>query len=187
MLRIISGQWRQRRLKVPLSTMTRPTTDRVREALFNILIHTYDMDFHGLIVADIFAGSGAFGLESLSRGAASCYFIENNPNVLKILKENISTLKAESHSHIVTDELPILNHLRCLGWEKSDLIFLDPPYGKNLAVLTLSALQHDKGLNSKTLIVIESSAKDIPKTIDGLVCDQCRIYGQTALSFWRKS
>jgi 16S rRNA (guanine966-N2)-methyltransferase len=88
MLRIISGRWRQHRLHLPPPSVTRPTTDRAREALFNILAHGCGLDFEGLTVLDAFAGSGSLGLESLSRGAQFVYFMENNPQVLKVLNPN---------------------------------------------------------------------------------------------------
>ena len=100
MLRIISGKWRQQKLKLPSALTTRPTTDRVRESLFNILAHHYHLQFEGLKVADLFAGSGVLGLECLSRGVQDACFIENNFSVLKILKENIQI----NNKHIIEED-----------------------------------------------------------------------------------
>jgi 16S rRNA (guanine966-N2)-methyltransferase len=181
MLRIISGKWRHQRLKLPPTTLTRPTTDRTREALFNILAHSYYIDFYDIKVADLFAGSGALGLECLSRGALEVCFIENNHSVLKVLTENIKNVHAEKNTHLIKTNLPFLPSCA----EAKDLIFLDPPYQQNLVIPTCRELYTKGWLKSDTLICIETSPTDIPLEITGLICDQQRRYGQSAISFWK--
>ena len=181
MLRIISGRWRQHRLHLPPPSVTRPTTDRAREALFNILVHGYGLYFEGLTVLDAFAGSGALGLESLSRGAQFVYFMENNPQVLKVLRANIQSLKADESCSVLKGNLPDVSQAFCAV----DLVFLDPPYQQNLAVPACVALQKKGWLKPETLICVETSAHDIPTSIPGLICDQQRQYGQSVITFWR--
>ncbi|RZI45700.1 16S rRNA (guanine(966)-N(2))-methyltransferase RsmD [Candidatus Finniella inopinata] len=179
MLRIISGHWRHHRLHLPPPSVTRPTTDRVREALFNILAHGYALDFKGLKVLDAFAGSGALGLEALSRGAESVYFMENHPQVSKVLKANIDALNAAEGCRILKgSQVPIAP---CAV----DLVFLDPPYHQQLALPTCAALQKNGWLKPATLICLETSPHDVPAVIAGLVCDQQRKYGQSVITFWR--
>ena len=179
MLRIISGRWRQHRLNLPPPSITRPTTDRVRESLFNILVHGYGLDFNGLTVLDVFSGSGALGLEALSRGAQSVHFLENNPHVLKVLKANIESLKATDGCHILKGDK--MSAAPCAV----DLVFLDPPYHQNLAVPMCIALQEKGWLKPETLICLETSSHDVPALIPSLICDQQRQYGQSVISFWR--
>lgn len=181
MLRIISGIYRQQRLKLPPPTLTRPTTDRTREALFNILVHHYRLDFQNLRVADLFAGSGVLGLECLSRGAQNVCFIEDNSSVLGILRENIQLLKVQQNAQIIKATLPCLP----VCFESRDLIFLDPPYQQNLVRPTCQELLNKGWIKERTLICIETSLKDIPLEIFGLYCDQQRHYGHSSIGFWK--
>lgn len=181
MLRIISGQWRHRLLKMPPSSLTRPSTSRMREALFNILVHTYEIDFQGLIVADLYAGSGALGLEALSRGAAKTYFIDNHPAALAVIATNIQTLQAENKAHVLKAKIPPLP----APPEALDLIFLDPPYFQNLVAPTCKELYHQGWLHENTLVCIETSIQDKVEVLSGLQMDQHRTYGQSVISFWR--
>ena len=98
-LRIIAGQWRGRKLVAPVGDATRPTADRTRETLFSMLVSRIG-DFEGLTVADLFAGSGALGLEALSRGAASCLFVEQDAPALRALRSNIANLHAQPQSEV---------------------------------------------------------------------------------------
>ncbi len=128
-MRIIAGKWRSRRLVRPEVETTRPLPDRVKESLFSILGHHFETpgELPGLNVADVFAGSGAIGLESLSRGAESCVFFERSPIALKALRKNIESLGAEVDSTVVAGDA-----WRSAGYSPDrkpfDLMFLDPPY-----------------------------------------------------------
>ncbi len=181
MLRIIAGQWRHRLLKVPPSSMTRPTTDRTREALFNILIHSYGFEFEGKIVADLFAGSGALGLESLSRGASCVYFFEKDPRVLSILIDNIQSLNAGEKSRLIKTNLPVLP----AALQPLDLVFLDPPYQQALVEPSCEALQVQGWLKPETLLCIETSLQDKPEKLRQFRIDQQRVYGHTVITFCR--
>ncbi|HYI64244.1 MAG TPA: 16S rRNA (guanine(966)-N(2))-methyltransferase RsmD [Allosphingosinicella sp.] len=127
-MRIIAGQWRRRPIEAPPGTATRPTSDRAREGLFSMLMSRLG-SFEGLHVADLFAGTGALGLEALSRGAAHCTFVEKDRSALDALKRNIARLgageradvRAQSVEHAPPSARPC------------DIVFMDPPYGSGLA------------------------------------------------------
>jgi 16S rRNA (guanine966-N2)-methyltransferase len=122
-VRIIAGEWRGRKLTAPKGDATRPTADRTRETLFSMLTSRLG-DFDGLQVADLFAGSGALGLEALSRGAASCLFVEQDRPALDAIRANITTLGARDKARV---EAGSATQLRAAP-QPLDLIFADPPY-----------------------------------------------------------
>ncbi|HEY0412459.1 MAG TPA: 16S rRNA (guanine(966)-N(2))-methyltransferase RsmD [Allosphingosinicella sp.] len=131
-MRIIAGRWRGRTLLAPPGQATRPTSDRTREALFSMLASRLGT-FEGLRVADLFAGSGALGLEALSRGAAHCIFVENDRQAIEAIRRNLAALGAEGELLAGSAE-----HVRVPG--PLDLAFLDPPYGSGLAAAALARL-----------------------------------------------
>ncbi|HEX6374749.1 MAG TPA: 16S rRNA (guanine(966)-N(2))-methyltransferase RsmD [Allosphingosinicella sp.] len=131
-MRIIAGRWRGRPLVAPEGSATRPTADRVREALFSMLASRIG-SFEGLQVADLFAGSGALGLEALSRGAAHCVFVENDRRAVEAIRANLAALGASG------EVLPRSAEHAALP-RPVDLAFLDPPYGSGLAPAALAAL-----------------------------------------------
>lgn len=163
-MRLIAGKYRGRKLLSPPSALTRPTSDRARESIFNILTHHPDMTLSGARVMDAFAGSGAMGLEALSRGAAHVTFIEKNPAVLGILRQNIALLAVEHQTHIIGADATTLERIGRKDNEDStmDLIFIDPPYQKDLEILTLKALLKQGYIHPKTLILLETSAEKDP-------------------------
>jgi 16S rRNA (guanine966-N2)-methyltransferase len=130
-VRIIAGQWRGRPLAAPPGDATRPTSDRAREGLFSMLASRLG-SFEGLEVADLFAGTGALGLEALSRGAAHCTFVETDRAALDALKANIARLGAGSQSDVRAQPAERAALPRC------DLILIDPPYGTGLAQAALA-------------------------------------------------
>lgn len=120
-MRVVAGEFRGRRLVAPASKATRPTTDRVREAIFNALTSLDVVD--GAAVADLYAGSGALGIEALSRGAAHCTFIESDRNALSAIHDNIAGFGVTGRTRVISgDALVMLNRVDC------DLAFADPPY-----------------------------------------------------------
>jgi len=125
-VRIIAGAWRGRAIEAPRGTATRPTSDRAREGLFSMLASRLG-SFEGLEVADLFAGTGALGLEALSRGAARCTFVETDRAALATLRRNIDRLGAGERAEIRAQSVEHVSLAPC------DLIFLDPPYGAGLA------------------------------------------------------
>jgi len=131
-VRIIAGKWRGRPIIAPAGSATRPTADRVREALFSMLASRLG-SFEGLNVADLFAGSGALGLEALSRGAAHCVFVENDRAAIEAIRANIAALGASGEVLARGAEHVTLPH-------PVDLAFLDPPYGSGLAPALLAKL-----------------------------------------------
>ena len=130
-MRIIAGRWRGRPIAAPPGSSTRPTADRVREALFSMLASRLG-SFEGLQVADLFAGSGALGLEALSRGAAHCVFVENDRRAVEAIRANLATLGASGEVLARGAEHAALPPV--------DLAFLDPPYGSGLAQTVLVKL-----------------------------------------------
>ena len=122
-MRIIAGEWRRRLLKAPPGDATRPTADRTRETLFNMLASRLG-SFEGLAIADLFAGSGALGLEALSRGAATCLFVEQDPAAVRALRANIAALRAQATCTVQAGSVLALGPAR----QPYDLLLLDPPY-----------------------------------------------------------
>ena len=135
-MRIIAGDWRGRRIEAPAGRETRPTSDRAREGLFSMLLSRLG-SFEGLEVADLFAGTGALGLEALSRGARYCDFVENGPSALHSLKANVAALRLREKTRIYDrDAIPFVERLQA---DRYDITFADPPYGEGFAE-TLSRL-----------------------------------------------
>ena len=149
-MRIIAGQWRGRKLVTPAGSATRPTADRVREALFSMLASRIG-SFEGLRAADLFAGTGALGLEALSRGAAHCTFIEKDRPAVDMLSRNIEKLGAVDRSDIRTQsvEHATAPHPAC------DLILMDPPYRTGLAQVALDRVAEGEWLAPGGWISVE--------------------------------
>lgn len=183
-MRIIAGKYKGRLLKRPSEHLTRPTATRTREAIFNILQHHPDVRLQGAIVWDVFAGSGAMGLEALSRGAAHVTFVEKDPQVIRILQENMDHLGAGESCAILRGDATQLV-LKSTP-QPADIIILDPPYDKGLELLTLLSLR-DKGiLTAETLIVLETSKSTnlTPFEVNFTLQDQ-RTYGAAKVSLFR--
>jgi 16S rRNA (guanine966-N2)-methyltransferase len=151
-LRIIGGQWRSRKLQIIDAEGMRPTPDRVRETLFNWLQN----DIHGARCLDLFAGSGALGLEALSRGASEVVFVEKNKAVANQLIQNLAVLK--SKTDVIHNNA--LDYLSSQSGKPFDIIFLDPPYRKNLLASSLALLIENKLIQSHTLIYLEHESEE---------------------------
>lgn len=175
-MRIISGLYRGKKLKSPLDHLTRPTTDRVKESLFNILSNF--LSFQDINVLDLFAGSGALGIEAISRGAKKATFVENHYDAFKILKEN--TLPCQPQCSVMNED--VLKFLTIPPLYSYDLIFMDPPYGKISIDLLLEKIKKHQWLKTQGVIVIETQ-KDTPHSKDFFFLKDHRIYGKTALWF----
>ena len=176
-MRLISGKWGGIKLGAPKGRGTRPTTDRNREALFSMLAAR--LDFDGLNVLDGFAGSGALGLEALSRGAAQCLFVENDQSACAAIKVNIAACGAQ-------DDAALMRHdMRKARFNDNqfDLVFLDPPYGKGLAEAALPALRYHLAQNA--LIVIEEDKRTAFEAPDGFVESDRRVKGDSVFIFLR--
>jgi 16S rRNA (guanine966-N2)-methyltransferase len=178
-MRIIAGLWRGRTIVAPKGDATRPTADRTREALFSMLTSRLG-DFEGLSVVDLFAGSGALGLEALSRGAGSCLFVEHDKPALDALRGNIAKLgaKADVRAQSVLTLGPAA--------KPYDLILLDPPYGTGAGVVALERLSRLGWIGPATWISLETGAKE-PVVIAGLTIDAERTHGKARITLLRAS
>lgn len=154
-LRIIGGQWRGRKLPIADVDGLRPTGDRIRETLFNWLMH----DVRGSACIDLFSGSGALGLEAASRGADQVWLLEKDSTAVKQLKENTRLLNARDVSVVRTDALSWLSEASSLP-NSIDLVFMDPPFASNLWQQTIVALEASSLLKPNAMIYIESPKKD---------------------------
>jgi 16S rRNA (guanine966-N2)-methyltransferase len=154
-VRIIAGEWRGRILRAPAGPGTRPTADRTRETLFSMLVSRIG-DFEGLQVADLFAGSGAFGLEALSRGAAHATFVETDRAALDAIRANIAALKAEA----MTDVRP-LSAAQLSPVQPFDLIFADPPYAAGSGLAVVNAVKDAGWLAPGGWLAIETDRGDV--------------------------
>ncbi|MFL0356306.1 16S rRNA (guanine(966)-N(2))-methyltransferase RsmD [Erythrobacter sp. GH1-10] len=175
-MRIIAGEWRGRKLVAPKGEATRPTADRTRETLFSMLTSRLG-SFEGLRVADLFAGSGALGLEALSRGAAHCLFVEQDRAALDAIKQNIATLDARSRT---TVEAISVMHLRPAR-EPYDLILLDPPYRTGAGSVALDRLLRLGWIGPATWMAVETGARETVD-VDGLTVEAERRIGKGKLT-----
>ncbi|HEX2144819.1 MAG TPA: 16S rRNA (guanine(966)-N(2))-methyltransferase RsmD [Glycomyces sp.] len=181
MTRIIAGSLKGRRLATPPGDRTRPTSDRVREALFNSLAPGGDLD--GLRFADLYAGSGAVGLEALSRGASAALFVESHAQTAKLLRRNIADL-AVTGAEVIS--APVEKALQTAPGEPFDIVFADPPYAVTDVdvAAVLEALVGHEWLAPDADVVVERGGKDV--TIpwpDKIAEDRVRRYGSTALCY----
>jgi 16S rRNA (guanine966-N2)-methyltransferase len=185
-LRIVGGVHRGRRLMAPPGEAVRPTSDRAREALFNILSHgnfaAAGLPFAGRPVLDAFAGTGAVGLEALSRGASAAAFMEDGRDALTVLRRNVAALGEEERAHVVAGDAtrPPPAALVCA------IAFLDPPYHNGLAAPALAALAAAGWLTADALAVVEVAAREDLPTPDAFAVIDERIYGAARLVFLRR-
>lgn len=185
-MRIIAGRWRGRRIAAPGTHLTRPTADRVRESLFNVIasiLKNEGRTFEDFRVLDVFAGSGALGFEAISRGAPSGAFIEQNVEAFTTLLENIQHLKAQ-------DILPAYRRDACDPGKPHgtfNMIFLDPPYGKGLAPRAAKALERMGWIASDALFIVELGSLEEEFNLEGFVRLDRRVYGNTQLLIFART
>jgi 16S rRNA (guanine966-N2)-methyltransferase len=182
-MRIVGGRLRGRPLAAPTSQAIRPTADRLRESLFNILVHAYDDPVTDARVLDLFAGTGALGLEALSRGAAFALFIDEGAQARALLRENVATLGLGGVSRIFRRDATRLGAAHPI--EAFSLAFLDPPYGRGLAEEALTSARAGGWLAPGALVVVEEAAKpgfNVPEGFDEL---ERRSYDDSALILLR--
>jgi len=180
-MRVIAGRLRGRRIDAPAGRLVRPTYDRVRESVFGSLGDRGD----GARVLDLFAGSGALGIECLSRGAASVTFVERDREALAALRRNLEALGIAGLAVVAPcDALRFLG--RGAGRARFDLVFVDPPYGSGLAGEALGRLGPWDGLAPGALVVVEHASGDRPDEGEGVfVHERTERYGSTEVSFFR--
>ncbi len=178
-MRIIAGAWRGRRLTSPAAA-TRPTADRLRQALFDMLAHAPwagRAAIDGALVLDAFAGTGALGLEALSRGAAQASFIEPDRAALAALRANIAACGAEARCRVIPGDAT-----RPPQGEPCTLVFLDPPYGRGLIQVALAALHRAGWIAAGSLLIAETGA-DEPPPHEAPLAE--RTHGAGRLTIWR--
>ena len=179
-MRIITGKFRGRRLTAPRGNATRPTADRTRETLFNMLTSRLGT-FEGLMVADLFAGSGALGIEALSRGASKCLFVEEDANAIEALRKNINALDLRDATRIEQGSVMRLGPAKA----PCDLILLDPPYGTGAGCVALDRLLRLDWIGSQTWIALETGSKE-DVSVKGLQVEAERNVGRAKLTLFTK-
>jgi 16S rRNA (guanine966-N2)-methyltransferase len=182
-MRIVAGAWRGRALIAPQGTATRPTADRARQALFDMLLHAPwggRDTVEGAQVLDIFAGTGAFGLEALSRGATHATFVEHDRAALAALRANIAACRAQDRSTVLA-----VDALAIPPGEPASLVFLDPPYHHDLVSRAITRL-HEAGRLAPGALLIAETARDEALSIAFPVLAE-RGYGAARISVWRRS
>jgi 16S rRNA (guanine966-N2)-methyltransferase len=177
--RIIAGQWRGRKLAAPRGDATRPTADRTRETLFSMLASRLGA-LEGLRVADLFAGSGALGLEALSRGAASCIFVEQDAAALRALRQNIAAFRAQSSCDVRATSVLALGP----AGAPLDLLLFDPPYGTGAGGVALDRLNRLGWIAPSAWISVET-AREESVTVKGFTIETTRDVGKARLSLLR--
>ncbi|WP_374626134.1 16S rRNA (guanine(966)-N(2))-methyltransferase RsmD [Devosia sp.] len=182
-MRIISGRFRGKALLPPSDASIRPTADRTREAVFNILASRIGVHLDGVRVLDLFAGTGALGLEALSRGAAGIVFVDTGAEARGLIRDHIEAFGAGGVAKLLRRDATDLGPAGTLG--PFDLVFLDPPYGKGLGERALASLAAGNWLAPGATIVLEEGADielDLPA---GFQLDDRREYGAAAVHFIR--
>jgi 16S rRNA (guanine966-N2)-methyltransferase len=177
-MRVIAGQWRGRPLVAPKGDATRPTADRTREALFSMLASRLG-SFEGLAVADLFAGSGALGIEALSRGAATCLFVEQDRPAIDALKANLAKLGAKADVRATS--------VLALGPAPAplDLVMMDPPYGTGAGLVALDKLTRLGWIGPATWVSLET-AKAEEVAPPGFTVDASRVHGKARVTLLRR-
>lgn len=184
-MRIVGGQFKGRAIAAPAGRDTRPTGDRAREAVFNILAHApWSAGVEGRRVLDLFAGSGALGLEAMSRGAVFALFVETDAAARGTIRDNIEALGLFGTTRIHRRDATDLGVKPAGVGEPFDLVFLDPPYGKGLGERALSRLREGGWISAEALIVFECGAEETPATPGFEVLDT-RDYGAAKVLFLR--
>ncbi|MBX9885297.1 MAG: 16S rRNA (guanine(966)-N(2))-methyltransferase RsmD [Novosphingobium sp.] len=179
MLRIIAGTWRGRKLSAPAGDTTRPTADRTRETLFSMLTSRLG-SFAELTVADLFAGSGALGLEALSRGAAKALFVEQDPAAIRALRANIAALHAAAQCDVRAASVLALGPVPA----PLDVVMLDPPYGSGAGAVAIDRLLRLGWIGAGTWVSLETHA-DEPSGVRALAIDVERKVGKARLTLMR--
>lgn len=178
-MRVIAGLLGGRKLVAPRGMDTRPTSDRVREALFSAL-----GDLRGALVLDLYAGTGALGIEALSRGAERATFVENARPALAALRENLTALALLPRARVVA--LPAARALAAMGAEERpfDLVFADPPYAALAELPPLLAALAGGALSPGARVVIEHASRDAAPAVTGLTARRSRAYGDTTVTVY---
>ncbi len=177
-MRIITGEYRGRKIEAPFGDDVRPTSDKVKESIFNMLMY----DVADAYCVDLFAGTGNLGLEALSRGAKHCLFADNDRTSISFIKKNIMTCGATEKSRVIAGDY--MKALRSLT-QKADIFFIDPPYASSLYVKSLEAIQSLDLLSDEGIIVTEHDKQEImPDRVGSLVKFKEKRYGKILVSMY---
>lgn len=180
-MRIISGKFRGRRLVSFNADHIRPTTDRVKESVFNKLQGEWD----GAKVLDLFAGTGNIGFEAISRGASSVVAVELSAKSIDIIRRNVEELKIGREHRIIKDN--VLKWLAKFRGGPFDIVMADPPFTESLAHATLELLSKSEAVGTSTTVVVEASSHErVDESYENLVCTDRRDYGDKLISFWSR-
>ena len=180
-MRIVGGAFRGRALATPRSDAIRPTSDRAREAVFNVIAHNWPERLDGARVLDLFSGTGALGLEALSRGAAQCLFIEESAEGRGLIRTNIEEFGLQGRARIFRRDATRLGEAGTIA--PFDLVFADPPYGKGLAERALESALAGGWLKPDALVVVEEAASSPFQPVEGFDVLQRREWGETSVTF----
>lgn len=180
-MRIVGGAFRGRTLAAPADRRIRPTADRTREAVFNVLEHRFAGRIEGARVLDLFAGTGALGFEALSRGAASCLFVEEGAEARGLIRANMEALGLNGRAKIFRRDATRLGEAGTIA--PFSLLFADPPYGKGFAPLALAAALAGRWLEEGALCVVEEAEGAPFEAPAGFSLAETRAYGDTVVRF----
>lgn len=178
-MRIVGGEFRGRPLAAPRSNAIRPTTDRTREALFNVLSHRFGDRLEGARVLDLFAGTGALGLEALSRGASHCTFIEESAEGRGLIRDNVEAFGLQGRTKIFRRDATSLGVVGTI--QPFTLLFADPPYGKGLGEKALQSALAGGWLAAGALCVVEEAASAAFEPGPRFRIEDERSYGETVI------
>jgi 16S rRNA (guanine966-N2)-methyltransferase len=185
-MRIVSGKFRSRALAAPAGSATRPTSDRVRESLFNVLAHGIDgFEFDGARVIDLFAGTGALGLEAMSRGAAFCLFVEDAPEARALIRQNVEAFGLTGETRIFRRDATDLGPAGTMA--PFSIAFLDPPYAKGFGKRALASLIGGNWLAPGALIVFEEHVDTVIEWPISVSPFDQRTWGDTTVHFARRA
>jgi 16S rRNA (guanine966-N2)-methyltransferase len=180
-MRVVGGELKGRNIVAPASRDIRPTADRLRESVFNILVHAYDDPFQDARVLDLFAGTGALGIEAISRGAVFTLFVDNGAEARALLRNNVEALALGGVTKVYRRDATDLGPAHPM--EPFSLVFLDPPYGKGLADKALASLRDGGWLKPNALLVVEEAKAAAFAAPDGYEELERRAYDDTEFVF----
>jgi len=180
-LRIVAGKFRGRALASPKTQAVRPTSDRLREAVFNVLSHAYDDPLRDARVLDLFAGTGALAIEALSRGAAFALFVDDSAEARGLIRANVDALGLGGTSRLFRRDATKLGPIS--GMPPFSMVFCDPPYGKGLAEQALASARAGGWLTSDALVVVEEASDANFTWPAGFTAYEQRSYGETTVYF----
>ena len=187
-MRIIGGKLKNKKINFPKNIKTRPLKDNVRENIFNILLHSniIDINFESINVLDLYAGSGSFGIECLSRGASNVIFVEKDLDALFNLKKNINNINLSKNSKIISKDINRFFNDVILEYNKKfNIIFLDPPYKDKSFINCLKVIKKNDLLYKKHILIIHREVKSKDNLEKYLNIIESRVYGRSEIFFGR--